>query len=165
MSMTPASGPHAGQPFGVMLRGAVVPAVVAGLAAVVVLGVARGQGSVIGSLLGLVVSVGFFATGMLMLSRLVRSASPGAFFAVAMAVYLGQIIGLMLFIMAFLGRDFVDGLALGVTAFVVTIAWQIFAMRAFRRARFLVYDEPEERPGDHDADQSTGTRARMVDGR
>ena len=46
-------------------------------------------------------SVGFFASGMFLLSRLVRSASPHAFFAVAMAVYLGQVIVLLLVITAF----------------------------------------------------------------
>jgi len=33
-------------------------------------------------------------------------------------------------------------------ALVVTIAWQVFAMIALRRARTLVYDEPSESSGD-----------------
>jgi len=83
-----------------------------------------------------------------MLSRLVRSASPHAFLAVAMAVYLGQVIALLLFIIVFRGADWVDGFALGVTALVVTLAWQLFAMRALRRAPLPVYDEPEAGPGE-----------------
>jgi ATP synthase protein I len=139
---TPSTVPEAGRPFAVMLRGALLPATVAGALTVVVLVVARGTDALAGGLLGLAVSVLFYASGMFLLSRLVRSASPHAFFAVAMAVYLGQVLVLLLFIIAFRGASWVDGFALGVVALVVTIAWQAFAMRALRRARLPVYDEP-----------------------
>ncbi len=147
---TQSTVPEAGRPFAVMLRGALVPSLVAGALTLVVLVVVRGTGALAGAALGLAVSVLFFASGMFLLSRLVRSASPHAFFAVAMAVYLGQVLALLLFIMVFRDRDWVDGFALGVTALVVTIVWQAFAMRALRRGRLPVYDEPqtdgEERP-------------------
>ena len=45
--------------------------------------------------LGWAVALLFFASGMFLMSRLVRSASPHAFFAVAMTVYLGQVTGLL----------------------------------------------------------------------
>ncbi len=141
---TPAAGP--GAPFAVMLRGALVPATVTGLVAVVVLAVVRGGGSISGSLLGLGVSVAFYASGMFLLSRLVRSASPHAFFAVAMAVYFGQILALLVFFIAFRGASWLDGTALAVTALVVTIAWQGFAYRAVRNARLPIYDEPVADP-------------------
>jgi ATP synthase protein I len=98
--------------------------------------------------IGLVVSIGFFASGMFLLSRLVRSTNPQAFFAVAMSVYLGQVIALLLVIIAFKDAPWVDGVALGVVALVVTIVWQAAAMRALRRARVLVYDEPRTDPDD-----------------
>lgn len=140
----------AGAPFAVMLRGALLPSVVAGVVAVLALTVVRGGDALVGSLLGLAVSVGFYASGMFLLSRLVRSASPHAFFAVAMAVYFGQVLLLLVFFIVFRDAAWVDGTALAVTALVVTIAWQAFAWRAMRTARFPVYDEPaagpEERP-------------------
>lgn len=136
---------HAGAPFGIMLRGALLPASVAGALTTVILVGARGSGALAGALLGLVVSVAFYAAGMAMLSRFVRSANPAQFFAVAMAVYLGQVIGLLLFIIAFHNRDWVDGRALGIVALVVTIAWQVFALRALRRGRIAVYDEEPSR--------------------
>jgi ATP synthase protein I len=37
---------------------------------------------------------------------------------------------------------------LGVAALVVTIVWQVFAMRAMRTARIPVYDESAIRPGE-----------------
>ena len=139
---TPSPVAEAGAPFAVMLRGALVPSLAAGAATVVVLTVVRGSEALAGGVLGLVVSVLFYASGMFMLSRLVRSTSPHAFFAVAMAVYLAQVIALLLFIMVFRGAEWVDGFALGVTALVVTLAWQLFAMRALRRAPMPIYDDP-----------------------
>ncbi len=64
-----------------------------------------------------------------------------------MAVYLGQVIVLLLVIIAFKDADWVDGVALGLVALVVTLVWQVFAMIALRRARIPVYDEPSERSG------------------
>jgi len=139
---TPSPVAEAGAPFAVMLRGALVPSLAAGAVTVVVLTVVRGSEALAGGVLGLVVSVLFYASGMFMLSRLVRSTSPHAFFAVAMAVYLAQVIALLVFIMVFRGAEWVDGFALGVTALVVTLAWQLFAMRALRRAPMPVYDDP-----------------------
>lgn len=144
---SPSPEAHAGAPFAAMLRGALLPSSVAGLLALVVLVVARGGDALAGGLIGLAVAVGFFASGMFLLSRLVRTANPGAFFAVAMAVYLGQVIALLLVIIAFKDADWVDGVALGAVAFVVTIVWQVFAMRALRRARVPVYDLPGDPEG------------------
>ena len=141
-SATPSAGP--GAPFAVMLRGALVPATVAGVATAAVLVLVRGSDALAGAAMGLAVSVLFYASGMLLLSRLVRSASPHAFFAVAMTVYLGQVIVLLLFFIAFRDAAWVDGFALGVTALVVTIAWQAFAYRALRSTRMPVYDEPTD---------------------
>ena len=142
------SAEHPGAPFGAMLRGALLPSTVAGALAVVAVVLWRGgSDAVAGGLIGLVVAVGFFASGMFLLSRLVRSASPHAFFAVAMAVYLGQVIVLLLVIMAFKDAPTVDGVSLGVVALVVTLVWQVFAMRALRRARVPVYD-PSAGPGE-----------------
>lgn len=143
------AAPHAGVPFAVMLRGALLPALLGGGLAWIVVALWRGGAdAVAGGFLGLVVSVGFFASGMLLMSRLVRSANPHAFFAVGMAVYLGQVIALLLVIMAFKDADWVDGPSLGWVALVVTIVWQAFAMRALRRARIPVYDEPSASAGD-----------------
>ena len=73
---TQSSAPHAGAPFGAMLRGALLPSVLAGLLTVAALVGVRGTDALAGALIGLVVSIGFFASGMFLLSRLVRDASP-----------------------------------------------------------------------------------------
>lgn len=143
-STPPATAP--GAPFEAMLRGAVLPAGLAGLAVATVYGVARGWTSGLSAALGALVALGFFASGMVLLSKLVRSANPQAFVAVAMAVYLGQVLLLLVFMFGLGGRDWVDGPALGVAALVVTVLWQGFGMRALRRSRSAVYDQPEVSP-------------------
>lgn len=145
---SPSTEPHAGAPFAAMLRGALLPSLGAGAVAVVVMLGWRGTDALAGALIGLLVSVGFFASGMFLLSRLVRSASPHAFLAVAMAVYLGQVIALLLVIIVFKDADWVDGVALGAVALVVTIVWQVAAMLALRQARIPVYDPPADGSGD-----------------
>lgn len=142
-----------------MLRGALVPSALVGLLAAAIVVLLWGPGSIAGALLGFVVAIGFFASGMFVLSRLVRSANPGAFLAVAMAVYLGQILVLLLFIMAFKNAAWVDGRALGIVAGVITLAWQVFAFRALRSSRLPVYDEPSEdagAPAEGDHQEATG---------
>ncbi|MEO7421369.1 MAG: hypothetical protein ABIU87_03110 [Ornithinibacter sp.] len=138
----PPSPAHAGAPFAEMLRGALVPSSVAGAMAVVAVVAWRGGDALAGAVLGLAVAIAFFASGMFLLSRLVRDASPHAFFAVAMTVYLGQVIGLLLVIIAFKDASWVDGMALGVVVLVVTLVWQVFAFRSLRHSRMPVYDQP-----------------------
>lgn len=142
MTVTTPQAAAPGAPFAVMLRGALLPATVAGLLSVVVALVVGGGSSALSAVLGLVVSVAFFGSGMMLMSKLVRSASPGAFLAVAMTVYLGQVLFILLFLMVFMSQDWVDGKALGLTALVVTLAWQAAAMVALRRGRQPIYDEP-----------------------
>ena len=141
--MTSTTSSHAGAPFAHMLRSAVLPSALVGLVPVVLFAVTDGVKGAWSAGLGWAVALLFFASGMFLMSRLVRSASPHAFFAVAMTV-----IGLLLFLIAFHGRDWIHGKALGVAALVVTIVWQVFAMRAMRTARIPVYDESAIRPGE-----------------
>jgi ATP synthase protein I len=146
--VTPTSTPHAGAPFAAMVKGAYLPAGLVGIVLALAYFVTVGAESGWSALLGTVVTIAFFSAGLLLLSRLVRSADPHAFFAVAMAIYLAQVIALIGFIIVFKGQDWVDGKALGVTALVVTIVWQGFAMVALRRARIPVYDEAPTEPGE-----------------
>lgn len=148
MTVTTPRAAAPGAPFAVMLRGALLPATVAGALAVLVALVVGGGSAALSAVLGLVVSVAFFASGMMLMSRLVRSASPGAFLAVAMTVYLGQVLFILLFLMVFMRQAWVDGKALGLTALVVTLVWQAAAMVALRRGRQPIYDEPTAGPGE-----------------
>ncbi|MEI2777084.1 MAG: hypothetical protein V9G19_14175 [Tetrasphaera sp.] len=146
MSAPASAAPAAGAPFAVMLRGALLPSAISGLLTVIAYAVLSGPGAAGSAVLGAVVALAFFGSGMVLLSRLVRSANPMAFMAVGMAVYLGQVFALLLFMIAFRDREWIDGPALGIAALIITIVWQVFAMRAFRSARLPVYDTPPASP-------------------
>ncbi len=142
MTSTPASGVTAvGAPLAVVTRGALVPtAAFGGLAAALVC-ILRGTHAIPGAVLGLVVGLGFFASGMLVVTRFARDASPVGFVAIGMGVYLGQVLVLLLFMLAFFDASWLDGPAFGWVVLVVTLAWQFFSIRTWRRARIPVYDE------------------------
>lgn len=144
MSAPASAAPAAGAPFAVMLRGALLPSAIAGLLTVVAYAVLSGPRAASSALLGAIVALAFFGSGMVLLSRLVRSANPFAFLAVGMSVYFGQVLALLVFMIVFRDREWIDGPALGIAALVITLVWQVFAIRAFRSARFPVYDTPAE---------------------
>lgn len=139
----PAAGPSTpGAPFAIVLRGALAPSALVGVLAAVAVLLWRGLGSLPAVLVGLAVGLGFFASGLGLLSRLVRDRSPITFMAVAMTIYLGQVLALLVFLIAFHEAAWLDGTAFGAVVLAITIAWQFFLVRAWRRARWSVYDEP-----------------------
>lgn len=144
MTATPRDAPHAGAPFAVMLRGALLPSAAAGLLAVVVFGLLRGGDAALSAGIGVVVAVVFFASGLAVMSRLVRDANPMLFMAVALSVYLGQMIVLLVFVVAMDAVQWLDRPALGITILVVALTWQVAQMVAWRRARTMVYDQPAQ---------------------
>jgi ATP synthase protein I len=131
----------AGAPFAIVLRGALAPSAAAGVAAAIAMVAWRGSGAAAGALIGLALGLGFFTSGLAMLSTLVRDRNPMTFMAVAMAIYLAQVIVLLGFLIAFFEATWLDGKAFGIVVAVITVAWQIFLFRAWRRARLPVYDE------------------------
>jgi ATP synthase protein I len=76
----------------------------------------------------------------------VREANVHLLFAVAMTVYFAQIIGLLIVVLIVRDAAWVDRRAMGIVIGVVTIVWQIFALRALRTARVPVYDEAAVAP-------------------
>lgn len=140
--MTHADSPlsRPSQVFQVMLRGSLLPSAVAGLLTAGVFLVVGGLSSGGSALLGLVVAIGFFASGFAVMARTVREANPMLFMAAALTVYMGQMIALFLFFMASTTIGWLDDVAVGVTILVVALAWQGASMLAWRRARVNVYD-------------------------
>jgi ATP synthase protein I len=131
----------AGAPFAIVLRGALAPSAAAGVVAAIAMVVWRGSSASAGAAIGLALGLGFFTSGLAMLSKLVRNRNPMTFMAVAMAIYLAQVIVLLGFLIAFFEAAWLDGVAFGIVVLVITVAWQIFLFRAWRRARLPVYDE------------------------
>lgn len=131
-------------PFAVMLRGAFVPTLAVGPVAVVVAAVVAGARGALGAFLGFTVAIAFFALGLLVMRRLGGAADPLRFLASALAVFLGQLIFLLLVIVALQGATWLNGTAFGVAALAVALMWQVFQVVAYVRSRKLAFDAPSE---------------------
>ncbi len=129
-------------PFAVMLRGAFVPTLAVGPIAVVVAWLLDGGRAALGALLGFTIAIAFFALGLLVMRKLDSAADPLRFLASALAVFFGQMIFLLLVIVALQGAEWLDGTAFGIAALAVALVWQVFQVASFMRARKPVFDEP-----------------------
>jgi ATP synthase protein I len=59
-------------------------------------------------------------------------------------VFLGQMIFLLLVIVALKDADWLDGTAFGLTALAVALVWQVFQVIAYVRTRRLAFDAPPQ---------------------
>ncbi|MGZ4601220.1 MAG: hypothetical protein ACXVYY_13520 [Oryzihumus sp.] len=139
MTEHPAPAPAA--PFAAMLRGALVPSLVAAPIVVIALWVARGSRGGLAALLAVVVTIAFFAGGLAVMKR-VTNANPLSLLAGALAVYLGQVLFLGIVIISLSSASWLDGTAFGIAALAVTLVWQVGQVLAFVRMRKSVYDVP-----------------------
>ncbi|SDO66585.1 hypothetical protein SAMN04489867_0275 [Pedococcus dokdonensis] len=144
--MTQQSAQTGSYPFSATLRGALVPTVVAGGLAALVLGLFRGVAGGVSGLVGVAIAVVFFASGLLLMDKLVRDRDPMLFMAVGMAIYFAQVL-LLLGVLIVAGKvESLDIWAAGVAMLVAVLAWQVGQVRAWRRARVPVYDPPAQAP-------------------
>lgn len=137
------SGPAQVPPFTAMLRATVRPMGAAGPIIVAAFWITRGTGGGLAALLGVVIAVLFFASGLYVMGR-VSNANPISVLAGALAVYLGQVIFLGLVIFSFSGARWLDGKAFGLSVLAVALVWQVCQIVAFMRLRQPVYDEPAD---------------------
>ena len=137
-------------PFAAMLRAAFLPTLVVGPVAVVIAAIAGGGRAALGAALGFVVAIAFFALGLYVMHRLGSAADAFRFLASALAVFMGQLIFLLLVILVLQGADWLDGTAFGLTALAVALVWQVFQVIAYVRTRRLVFDEEPVQDGGSD---------------
>ena len=128
--------------FTVMLRGSLPPSALAGAAAAVALGVFGGWSALLSGLVGAVIALAFFASALLGMARFVRNADPMLFMAVGMSLYFAQVIVLLGVLIVARGIESLDMRSAGIAMLVTILVWQVAQMRAWRRARIPVYDEP-----------------------
>ena len=126
-------------PFAAMLRSSFGPSALVGLLCVVIFFVLHGVAGGVSALFGALLALGFFASGLFVLSK-VRNLNSIAIMAAGMAVFFGQIIALGLILLAARQVESLDGPATGITVLVVVLAWQVFQVRSFQRTRQFVYD-------------------------
>lgn len=142
--MTQESARTGSYPFSATLRGSLVPALVAGAAAAVVLGLVRGIDGGVSALVGVAIAIAFFTSGLLLMDKLVRDRNPLLFMAVGMSVYLAQVLVLLGVLVLARRVDSLDSRAAGIAMLVTVVVWQVAQMRAWRQARVPVYDTPAE---------------------
>ena len=124
-----------------ILRGSLKPSMVVCALTVLVFLVVKGPGPALASLLAAAITGGSIAGGMFIMSRLVN-ADPLAFLGGVMVVYFGQMIVIGLATFGLSEASWLDSLTFGISALVAVIAWQVFLVMAFVRARCLVFDNP-----------------------
>lgn len=146
-SMTQQTAPTGSNPFTVVLRGALLPAAVAGAVAAIALGLARGPAGGISAVVGALIALAFFVSGLVLMARLVKDNNPLLFMAVGMSVYFAQVLVLLGVLIVARRVDALDSWAAGIAMLVVVIVWQAAQVLAWRRARVPVYDLPEAEQG------------------
>lgn len=152
MTQTQTAGPTSVLPFAAMLRAAVIPVAVATPVIVLVcwiIGQARGG---LAALLGALVAVVFFASGLYAMKRLANG-PPMVLLAGALAIFFGQVIFLGLVILAFRGADWLDGRSFALSVLAVSLVWQTSQIVAFTRLRRPLYDDPADEPAGEPADE------------
>lgn len=131
----------------VMLRGALVAAVVVGVNAAAVSAVAAGLAGLWGALLGMLMVVVFSGVGLLAL-HLSRRTTPTVQLAVAMASYTGRIAIFGALLALALSSDtlaaHVNLTVLGISALVVVMGWMAGEIWAWSRLRVPIYDLDRE---------------------
>jgi ATP synthase protein I len=150
MTHTQPSGPAPGLPFAAMLRATVVPMIASVPVIVAAFWVTRGSRGGLAALLGVLIAVVFFASGLYVMGR-VTHANPLSVLAGALAVYLAQVIFLGVVIFTFSGADWLDGKAFGLSVLAVALIWQVCQVVAFVRLRQPVFDQPVAGPADESA--------------
>lgn len=123
-----------------ILRAAIVPTVVVGVIAIVLYGVLSGSSAAIGAAVGLVVVLAFFGLGLYALGLILQK-HPSLIMTAALALYLGQILVLFVFMAIFKNTTLFDGKAFGITVVACTISWLMTQVWAMGRTKML-YVEP-----------------------
>lgn len=131
------------RPFRLMLRAGLRMSLLSGPIAVVVLWILRGNEGAWSAALGVLVAVGFFASGLWLMDKMVGE-NAMALMAGAMAIYFGQVIFLGAILFGLMDATWLDGKAFGLAVIVVTLAWQVAQVVTFVKLRQPIFDEPAD---------------------
>jgi len=124
-----------------MLRGAVVPSLVA---IPVITGIAwawRGEHASRSALVGVLVAFVIFGVGLVAIKTVVDG-HPGFSMAGALVVYFGQLIAVLFVIVLLRGASWLDGRAFAAGVVAEGLVWQIGLVNGFLRGRHQIYDGP-----------------------
>lgn len=120
-----------------MWRGALVPATLVSLLAIITALVLRGSSGLLGAMLASFVVVIFFSVSLLV-ARLTKSVDPIATMALAMFSYFTKLLliaGFLIAVTRLTSPESVDRTSFGASAIAVAFAWLAGEVRAFFRLR------------------------------
>ena len=122
------------------LRLTVLPTVVVGVLAIVISTVAAGSLGALGSVLGFVITIVFFAGGQYVVDKVLRK-SPETAMGTALLVYMTQIIVLFVLIAVLKDATWLNVKAFAGTIMACTLTWLGASVWAWNRTKVL-YVEP-----------------------
>ncbi|RCG30894.1 hypothetical protein DQ384_13080 [Sphaerisporangium album] len=129
-----------------ILRAAVIPTAVAGLAAVVVAAFAEGAKGALGAGIGVLVVAAFFTISLVAVTYAARI-SPTMMMAAALGTFLLKILALVVTLEAFQDATVWHPGAFGLTVIACTVIWTIGEARGFLKLRILYVDPTVKVPG------------------
>ena len=124
--------------YAALLRGSLVPTVVAALVCLAI-SLPAGSRAVAGAAFGAAVVLVFFSIGLLVMRRTARL-NPDAVMGVVMLTYVLKVAALAVALVAFKGASWLSPRHFALGALACTFVWLGFEMRAFTRLRVLVTD-------------------------
>jgi hypothetical protein len=119
-------------------RGAVVPATIAAILALIVDVALKGRSGFIGGLMASITVIIFFSVHLLV-SRISRELDPTATMMLAMLSYFFKITFMAVFLVLiekFTDRSTVDRTSFAISALLITMAWLAGEIRSFTKLRF-----------------------------
>jgi hypothetical protein len=119
-------------------RGAVVPATIAAILALIIDVAIKGKSGFIGGLLASITVIIFFSVHLLV-SRISRKIDPTATMMLAMLSYFFKITFMALFLILiekFTDRSTVDRTSFAISALLITMAWLAGEIRSFTKLHF-----------------------------
>lgn len=126
-----------------MLRGALLPGLVAVVAVPGIVWALRGELAALSATAGVVVALVVLVVGLLAVSAVV-SGHPSIAMAGALVVYIGQLILLVAALLALRGADWLDGRAFAIGAVAETLVVQVGQIVGYTRARHEIYPNAGE---------------------
>jgi ATP synthase protein I len=141
----PARDSVAGVQYASLLRGSLLPTLVAALVCIAI-AVPAGSAAVAGAVFGSVLVVVFFSIGLVVMRRTARL-NPDAVMGVVMLTYVLKVAALAVVLVLFRNATWLDPRYFALGALGCTFVWLGFEMRAFTRLRVLVTDPPADPQG------------------
>jgi len=131
--------------YAALLRGSLVPTLLAALVCVAI-AVPAGSTAVAGAAFGAALVVVFFSLGLVVMRRTAQL-NPDAVMGVVMLTYVLKVAALAVVLVLFRNASWLDPRYFALGALGCTFVWLGFEMRAFTRLRVLVTDPPADRSG------------------